>query len=177
MKTFKGSKFILRELDPIKDEKSISENINNPKVLNKINLEFPYTKESYQEFVKKVEDSKNNLSSDKHFIIDINGEAVGSVALMIGRRSKSHVGTFGYWLGEKYWGQGIVPEAVKMLIDYAFNELGLLKLKIDFLDDNLNSRRVAEKNGFNLEYVQKKECFKEGKYKNLICFTRFKKEL
>ena len=177
MKTLKGSKFILRELDPEKDEKSIIENISNTKILNKINLESPYTKENYQDFVKSYEKIKNGLSNDKQFIIDVNGEAVGVIGLMIKNKSKSHVGTFGYWLGEKYWGQGIVPEAIKMLVDYAFNELGLLKLKIDFLEDNLNSRRVAEKNGFTYEYTQKKECFKEGKYTDLVCFSRFKEEL
>ncbi|MDD2839706.1 MAG: GNAT family protein [Rickettsiales bacterium] len=174
MRALKGSKFILREFKPLEDEKSITDNISNPKILNKISLEPPYTKENYQDFVKSYEEIKSGLKNNKQFIIDVNGEAVGVISLTIGRKSKSHVGTFGYWLGEKYWGQGIVPEAIKILSDYAFNELGLLKLKIDFLEDNLNSRRVAEKNGFVLEYIQKKECFKEEKYKDLVCFSRFK---
>lgn len=177
MQVLKGSKFILRELNPIKDKQSIIENISNPKILNKIDLEIPYTERNYQDFVESYEKIKNGLSNNKQFIVDVNGEAIGVIGLTIGRKSKSHIGTFGYWLGEKYWGQGIVPEAIKILIDYAFNESGLLKLKIDFLEDNLNSRKVAEKNGFSLEYIQKKECFKEGKYKDLICFSRFKKEL
>jgi [ribosomal protein S5]-alanine N-acetyltransferase len=170
---FKGSKFILRELNPIDDEESIIENINNPKILNKITLEFPYKKENYQDFVKMCNDTKNGLNNNKPFIIDVNGKAVGNISLMVGKNCKSHVGTFGYWLGEKYWGQGIVPEAVKILVDYAFGELGLKKIKIDFLEDNINSKRVAEKNGFTFEYTQKKEAFKEGKYKDLVCFSKF----
>ena len=56
--------------------------------------------------------------------------------------------SIGYVLSKDYWGQGLMPEAVKALIDYLFNEL-----KYDFLvsghfDFNTRSSRVQEKCGF-----------------------------
>ena len=54
----------------------------------------------------------------------------------------------GYVLSKDYWGLGIMPEAVKEVINYCFNEL-----KLDFLVccnyiDNNQSKRVKEKCGF-----------------------------
>ena len=47
---------------------------------------------------------------------------IGSIALMIGERSNIGLpdteGEIGYWIGVPYWGQGLIPEAVKKLIEY-----------------------------------------------------------
>ena len=54
----------------------------------------------------------------------------------------------GYVLAKEYWGQGLMPEAVKAVIDYCFTELGLEALTCGHFDDNNRSRRVIEKCGF-----------------------------
>lgn len=54
----------------------------------------------------------------------------------------------GYVLSKSFWGQGIVPEACKALINYLFNELNLDFLICGFYDFNKQSKRVQEKLGF-----------------------------
>ena len=54
----------------------------------------------------------------------------------------------GYVLSKDYWGQGLMPEAVKAVIDYLFNELNLDFLTCGFYNFNHQSRRVQEKCGF-----------------------------
>ena len=117
-------------------------------VLKTLPMTFPYTDADYERFIKSFEDEKNEIKkSSAQFIIDVNGKAVGCVSLSWKLRECSkHKASLGYWLGKKYWGQGIMTEAVKILCDYAFNELGKLKLYIDALEDNIGSRKVAEKN-------------------------------
>lgn len=169
-----GSKFILRDLRPIEDKESIFKNINNKNVLNKIPFEFPYTDENYQKYIEIFEEEKINDDADINFVIDVDGKAVGSISLMRNKKpSKKHFAEIGYWLGEDYWGKGIMSEATKLLCDFAFNDLKLVKLKIQALEDNIGSRRVAEKNGFELEYIKKKEAFKDGKYKDMVCYGKF----
>ena len=174
MKKIIGSKFILRDLNPVGDRKNIIKNINNKKVLKNISFEFPYTDENYQKLIEIFEKEKTNDDADINFVIDVDGKAVGCISIMRNKKpSKKHFAEIGYWLGEDYWGRGIVSEATKLLCDFAFNDLKLVKLKIQALEDNIGSRRVAEKNGFELEYIKKKEAFKEGKYKNLVCYSMF----
>lgn len=178
MKEIKGSKFILRKLKPIEDKASIFKNINNKDILNKITLEYPYTEENYQSFINHFEKEQNEMNpSSFSFIIDVAGEAVGAISINAGKNLESqHKAEIGYWLGKEYWSQGIVTEAVKLLCDFAFKNLNKIKLTIGFLEDNIASKRVAEKNGFTYEYTKRKESFKDGKYKDLIYFTKFNKK-
>lgn len=54
----------------------------------------------------------------------------------------------GYVLSKNYWGKGIMPEAVKAIIDYLFNELDLDFLTCGYYIFNTQSKRVQEKCGF-----------------------------
>lgn len=54
----------------------------------------------------------------------------------------------GYVLSKKYWGQGLMPEAVKAVIQYCFEVLGYDYLTCGHFVRNDRSRRVVEKSGF-----------------------------
>ncbi|MDR3598351.1 GNAT family N-acetyltransferase [Clostridium sp.] len=58
----------------------------------------------------------------------------------------------GYVLNPKYWGQGIIPEAVKCLIKYGFDELSLDLIWCGHYDFNLKSKRVVEKCKFKYRF-------------------------
>ena len=54
----------------------------------------------------------------------------------------------GYWIAERWWGQGLATEAVTRMIAFAFDELGLDALVAGHFDDNPASGRVLAKCGF-----------------------------
>lgn len=54
----------------------------------------------------------------------------------------------GYVLGKDYWGKGIMPEAVQLVIKYLFEELDYDFLLCGHYDKNHQSQRVQEKCGF-----------------------------
>ena len=54
----------------------------------------------------------------------------------------------GYVLSKAYWGMGIMPEAVKAIIHYLFNELNFDFLTCGYYTFNTQSKRVQEKCGF-----------------------------
>ncbi len=58
----------------------------------------------------------------------------------------------GYVLNPLYWGNGYVPEAVKMLIKYGFEQLDLDLIWCGHFDFNLKSKRVVEKCGFHYRF-------------------------
>lgn len=54
----------------------------------------------------------------------------------------------GFVLAKPYWGNGLMVEAVKKVIDYLFNELNLDFLTCGYFNFNYQSKRVQEKCGF-----------------------------
>ena len=59
----------------------------------------------------------------------------------------------GYWIGKPFWGQGLMPEAVEAVIDYALNTLELTDLWCGYYDGNVKSQRVQEKCGFRYHHT------------------------
>ncbi len=54
----------------------------------------------------------------------------------------------GYWLGVPYWGRGLMPEALRLLMRRAFATLGYSALWCGWFDGNTRSERVQKKCGF-----------------------------
>lgn len=79
-------------------------------------------------------------------------QAIGSIGLMIGSASNLDLpddeGELGYWIGEPFWGQGLIPEAIKCIIKHAFDDLDLKRLWCGYFDGNIKSKRAQEKCGF-----------------------------
>ncbi len=84
-------------------------------------------------------------------------KAIGSIGIMIGGKSNIGIsndeGEIGYWIGVPFWGQGLIPEAVKELMKYAFTVLGLKKLWCGHFEGNEKSKRVQEKCGFTYKFT------------------------
>lgn len=59
------------------------------------------------------------------------GEPVGCIGLMIGEKSNIEISSdeaeVGYWIGVPYWGQGLIPEAVREILRHGFEDLNLKK--------------------------------------------------
>lgn len=61
----------------------------------------------------------------------------------------------GYALNPKYWGMGIVPEAVNEVLSFGFEYLSLKRIEASAFVDNLQSKRVCEKCGFTYEGISR----------------------
>lgn len=85
------------------------------------------------------------------------GQVIGSIGLMLGKQGGLDLpdseAELGYWLGQGFWGQGLVPEASQVLLDYGFNQLDLEKIWCRSFAGNTKSLRVQEKLGFVYQYL------------------------
>lgn len=61
----------------------------------------------------------------------------------------------GYWIGKPYWGQGLIPEAVRALLSRCFADLHLNTVWCGYYDGNTKSKRVIEKCGFKFHHTNK----------------------
>lgn len=77
-------------------------------------------------------------------------EVIGAVTL----RRQGTPGNRGFWLGRQYWGRGIMTEAVAPVLEYAFMVLDFKTLLFSNAVGNTRSRRVKEKTGAVLLWVQ-----------------------
>lgn len=111
---------------------------------------------------KSIEESQVILShfieGKKTFALELGGKAIGSVGVENYNEQNypelDHLQgrEIGYVLSKDYWGQGLMPEAVKAVIAWLFEEVKLDFIVIGHFDWNNQSRRVIEKCGF--KYVK-----------------------
>lgn len=83
-----------------------------------------------------------------------NGKVIGSLGLEECDRTEVDMGALqgrevGYVLSKDYWGQGLMPEAVRAVIRYCFATLNYDFLLCGHFEKNGQSRRVVEKCGFS----------------------------
>ena len=76
--------------------------------------------------------------------IEVRGRVAGAIGLRQGEDVFRRSAEIGYWLGEAHWGKGIVSEAVRMVTDHAFGEMGYLRLFALPFADNVGSIRVLD---------------------------------
>lgn len=79
--------------------------------------------------------------------------------------------TFGYWIGEPYWGRGYATEAALAALDYAFEVGGLNQMLGDCRITNVASRRVLEKCGFEFRGYGRSYCKALAEEVPVDCFA------
>jgi [ribosomal protein S5]-alanine N-acetyltransferase len=144
-------RLMLRNVKP-GDLEDIVENVNNLNVSQYLAVvPYPYGRKDALQWIK----SKHKKKEDYTFIIEKDGKAIGAIGLhKIDMNAKK--AEIGYWLGEKYWGQRIMSEAIMAMIDYGFNKLKLERLEAGVFAPNKPSALLLEKFGFRREGVKRK---------------------
>ncbi len=108
------------------------------------------------------------------FCIEIEGAAVGGIGVHPGEDVHRHTATVGYWLGEEFWGRGIMTEAVTVVTDFCFENFPLRRISAEAFANNPASARVLEKAGFIFEGCLKKDFLKDGKLLDSLLYARTK---
>lgn len=85
------------------------------------------------------------------------GNAIGCAGIMFDNNvpSANSQAEIGYWLGKPFWGRGIIPEAVTVLIKRCFEDLNCQSVWCCYSDGNEKSKRVQEKCGFLYHHTEK----------------------
>ncbi|MBR2649067.1 MAG: GNAT family N-acetyltransferase [Sediminibacterium sp.] len=133
---------------------------NNINIWNNLRNYFPhpYTEADAQAWLDKTIDASPLVN----FAIDLDGQAIGGIGLILNSDVYIMSAEIGYWLAEPFWGQGIATEAVRQLVEYTFYYFDIVRLYAEVFETNKASMRVLEKNGFYLEGVRRKAVFKNG---------------
>ena len=76
----------------------------------------------------------------------------------------------GYVLNPEYWGKGYATEAVKAVVKFGFETIGVVRIEAKYMEGNAASRRVMEKVGMSYEGMMRSALLVENEYKNIgVC--------
>ena len=125
----------------------------------------PYTRADAEGFLA------NQLSQDRtkrvSWAIEFAGSIVGGVN--IGFEFENRVGTIGYSVARRLWGQGLATEAVGAVVDAAFTVYpNLNRIQASADERNVGSLRVMEKLGMVREGVLRQDQYVRGKFRNTV---------
>jgi RimJ/RimL family protein N-acetyltransferase len=132
----------------------------DPEVTRYLNLRFPPTLESMEAWLRQLAAS----SDDVVWAIVRDDGPIGIILLkdIDWRRRGGHIGL---GIGEtSEWGHGYGTRAVALCTRFAFEELGLEKLKAGVFAENLGSRRMMEKVGYRQYGLARKDDFRHGRW-------------
>lgn len=96
-------------------------------------------------------DREREMGSAYGFGIFVGGRVAGEINLNSIQRGPFQNAYVGYWIDEALAGNSYTPEAVAVVLQFAFEELGLHRIQISIIPRNTASRRVVEKLGMRDE--------------------------
>jgi len=153
-----------------RDKAALIRFANNRKVWRNLTHRFPhpYTDADAEWWFSFLE----RMPEPTHWAIEVDGQAVGGIGVIVGEGVFAKSGHFGYWLGEEYWGRGITTQAVKVVAPYVLSRFGLVRLDAPVFAWNPASMRVLEKCGFAKEGVSSGSVFKDGELIDQVLYAR-----
>jgi RimJ/RimL family protein N-acetyltransferase len=138
---------------------------------NYLGTPYPYTKKDALEWInKKLKYYKQAKPEKYSYIITLDNVFVGSISFNV-INYKNNNAELGYWLAKKYYGKGIMQNAIKMICYIAFKQLNLKRVSAEVSPKNKKSSNVLLKNGFKLDGILRKN-FKTGnKYEDTLIYS------
>ena len=134
-------------------------------------IPFPNTRENVVDFLKRSQRSEKK-GTGLNFGIEYKatGEIIGAIGFNAINKNFNR-GELGYWLAKKYRNEGIMTEAVRLVVKYAFTHMKLKRIHVFVEPDNIASIKVLEKCGFENEGLLKKFIKQKKRYKDMCIFA------
>jgi RimJ/RimL family protein N-acetyltransferase len=127
-------------------------------------------KKNFMSVPKNLKEAKQEIregmaKKSLRFIIEVQGNPAGFITLELNDNPRyKHSAIIGYAIHPDFRGKGLATKATKVLSDYGFKKLRLVRITGWCRTFNKASAKVLENAGFKLEGILKKNKFKDGKY-------------
>jgi [ribosomal protein S5]-alanine N-acetyltransferase len=163
----------LRHLEK-SDLEILTQFANNPKISINLRNAFPnpYTLNDALFFYNLIE--KQNPKST--FVIEYQRTFAGMIGLVPLEDVYCKSAEIGYWLAEPHWNKGITTAAVKLLVEWAWKNMDIVRIQTGVFSYNPSSARVLEKAGFTFECEFQHSIYKNGKLANELRYSLLKPE-
>ena len=141
-----------------------------------LTIPHPYPEDAYVPWIRKSREAMERREMyEMAIVLKETGLPVG--ACTFSNISWVHMNAeLGYWLGKEYWGRGYTTEAVRSMLAFGFEELGLERTYACCFTDNAASARVLEKAGFKYEGCARHEYRKDDKFMDMLRYGIIRQE-
>lgn len=110
-------------------------------------------------------------------MLELDGHIAGQVVANPITSGASASAKLGYWIAEQYAGQGYIPLATAMLIDYLVSELEVHRIEINIRPENAASVRVVEKLGCRREGIARELLYVDGAWRDHVRYSLLADEI
>ncbi len=170
--------FVLSSVEP-RDTDALVEHLQAQEIWrNTFHIPRPYTQADAETWIEERIRHRSEQPAETTFAIrNPEGRLVGVVGADEFVVGASHRARLGYWLAKPYWDRGIMTDAVRRFVDYAFAELEVVRLTAEVFAWNEASARVLQKAGFTQEGRLRRHREKDGTLVDVLYFGLLRTDL
>ncbi len=126
-----------------------------------------HKRSSFRQRLKRYQaELKSGKAVSFYIFVDEGAVLAGGLTLANIKRGVSQSCTLGYWMGKEHAGQGIMKQAVGLIVPYVFDRLKLHRLEAAAIATNRPSINLLEKCGFSFEGKVRKYLKINGKWQD-----------
>jgi ribosomal-protein-alanine N-acetyltransferase len=123
-----------------------------------------------------LRERERQIGTGYGFGIFVGKRFAGEVTLSSIQRGPFQTGHIGYWIDQELAGRGYTPEAVVVVLGFAFDVISLHRVEISIIPRNHASLRVVEKLGLRTEGIAQKYLEIDGEWEDHAKFARTAEE-
>jgi RimJ/RimL family protein N-acetyltransferase len=170
-----GEHVILRAFEP-DDAERCYRWMNDPNIVRTLKTRYPIAFQNEQEWLERA---MHASPTERHFAIERKDD-------------RSHIGNssihdidwvsrnawFGLFIGEpSAWNRGFGGDAISTMVRFAFDDMNLMKLRINVFDYNDRAKHVLEARGFRQEGKLEKDFYREGTWHDIVILSIFRESV
>lgn len=149
--------------------------MNDPNIVRTLKGRYPIAFSTEMEWLERVMHPNSN---ERHFAIERRDDRthIGNASLhdidWISRTS-----WFGLFIGDPAaWNRGFGSDAIGTLVRFAFDEMNLIKLRINVFEYNQRAKHVLEERGFKQEGRLVGDFYREGDWHDIVIYSVFREK-
>lgn len=170
-KTINTERLTLRKFDFADAEDMLELWASKPEIQHMYSEPTYNTLDEVKGLLKKYIQNYDNSDYYRWAIVDNDSDrCIGQIAFYLVNLN-NHFAEIEYCIATDYQNRGLMTEAVKAVIGFGFEKIGLHKIQISTKEINAPSKRVIEKCGFNYEGTLRDYFYYDGKYIDRLYYS------
>lgn len=165
----KGESITLRKLR-MSDAENIYKKFHRPEILKWILFQ-PHKNFNVKDQKQWIKKTQFKIRAHKAYVFGItlphSTEIIGIISLEEFNWKNKNT-QIGYWLTKEHWGKGLMSQAVKIMLNFAFKKLKLHRVYGAVFADNIPSQKVLEKCGFIKEGITRHATYRFNRWHDKI---------
>ena len=147
--------------------------MNDPNIVRTLKSRYPI---AFQNEAEWLERAMHANTTERHFAVERKDDRthIGNASIH-DIEWVSRVAAFGLFIGEpSAWNRGFGSDAIATLVRFAFEEMNLVKLRINVFDYNERAKHVLQTRGFVQEGRLVRDFYREGTYHDIVIYSIFR---